>query len=77
MLTDAIIQNSPLFSIQKKKKPNDPVNVRINRGKLKYCKHFICDIRYSQTAAVPSLVFDTELRYLETSSSAAVLEPPG
>jgi hypothetical protein len=37
MLTDAIIQKSSLLIIPKKKKTlNDPVNVRINRGKLKY-----------------------------------------
>jgi hypothetical protein len=73
-MTDAIILNTPLFIIQKNL--NDPVNVRINGGTLKYCKHFICDIRYSQTAAVPSLVFDTQLRFLQTSSTAAILHPP-
>jgi hypothetical protein len=58
-----------------KKTLNDPVNVRINGGKLKYCKHFIRDIRYSVTAAVPSLVFHTQLRY-SGPSSTAILHPP-
>ena len=74
MLTYVIIQKE--FRLQHKKTLNDPVNVRINRGELKYCTNFICNIRLLRQQLLFHL-FSTHnsSAALMKTSSAAVLYP--